>query len=210
MCTMWFGSGRDRAGRGVGRPPRWWLFLGGWFWTWAWGALSISVLYWMPYIQAVVWSLVSCFFDIFHNSWVQYTIEKKEPKRFAQPSTKGSVVEGCANLFDSFFWGVLFLSLIMCKCLQVGDGGEGGGVVLGDSSWGPKVLNLANDVLVLFNGDLAIFAFKVYEESDLIRLRLDKLSDKYVNHDFLMCLHYTLSMVFIGHLSFVNLIVYGC
>jgi hypothetical protein len=119
-------------------------------------------------------------------------------------------VEGCANLFYSFFWGVLFLSLITCKCLQVGDGGEGGGVVFGDSSWGPKALHLANDVLALFNGDLAIFAFKVYEESDLIRLRLDKLSDKYVNHNFFMCLHYTSSMVFIGHLSFVNLIVYGC
>ncbi len=83
-------------------------------------------------------------------------------------------------------------------------------MVFGDSSWGPKALHLANDVLALFNGDLAIFAFKVYEESDLIRLRLDKLSDKYVNHNFFMCLHYTSSMVFIGHLSFVNLIVYGC
>ncbi|CAM6047770.1 unnamed protein product [Sphagnum compactum] len=62
---------------------------------------------------------------------------------------------------------------------EVGDGGEGGGVVFGDSSWGPKALNLANDVLALFNGDLAIFAFKANEESDLIRLRLDKLSDKY-------------------------------
>ncbi len=83
-------------------------------------------------------------------------------------------------------------------------------MVYGDSSWGPKALNLANDVLALFNSDLAIFAFKVYEESDLIRLRLDKLSDKYVNHNFIMCLHYTSSMVFIGQLSFVNLIVYGC
>ncbi len=119
-------------------------------------------------------------------------------------------MEGCENLFDSFFWGVLFLNLITRKCLQVGDGGEGGGVVFGDSSWGPKALNLANDVLALFNAGLAIFSFKVYEESDLIRLRLDKLSDKYVNHNFFMCLHYTSSMVFIGHLSFVNLIVYGC
>lgn len=93
---------------------------------------------------------------------------------------------------------------------EVGDGGEGGGVVFGDSSWGPKALNLANDVLALFKGGLAIFSFKVYEESDLIQLRLDKLSDKYVNHNFFMCLHYTSSMVFIGHLSFVNLIVYGC
>jgi hypothetical protein len=60
----------------------------------------------------------------------------------------------------------------------VGDGGEGGGVVLGDSSWGQTVLDLANDTLAEFNGDLAIFAFKVSKESELIHVRLDKLSDK--------------------------------
>ncbi|CAM6010624.1 unnamed protein product [Sphagnum balticum] len=62
---------------------------------------------------------------------------------------------------------------------EVGDGGEGGGVVLGDSSWGQTVLDLANDTLAEFNGDLAIFAFKVSKESELIHVRLDKLSDKY-------------------------------
>ncbi len=61
---------------------------------------------------------------------------------------------------------------------QVGDGGEGGGVVLGDSPWSQTVLDLATDVLTEFNGELAIFAFKVFKESGVIRVRLDKLSDK--------------------------------
>ncbi len=61
---------------------------------------------------------------------------------------------------------------------QVGDGEEGGGVVLGDSPWSQTVLDLATDVLAEFNGDLAIFAFKVFKESGVIRVRLDKLSDK--------------------------------
>ncbi|KAH9545434.1 hypothetical protein CY35_12G048200 [Sphagnum magellanicum] len=62
---------------------------------------------------------------------------------------------------------------------EVGDGGEGGGVVLGDSPWSQTVLDLATDVLTEFNGELAIFAFKVFKESGVIRVRLDKLSDKY-------------------------------
>ncbi len=61
---------------------------------------------------------------------------------------------------------------------QVGDGEEGGGVVLGDFPWSQTVLDLATDVLAEFNGDLAIFAFKVFKESGVIRVRLDKLSDK--------------------------------
>ncbi len=113
MCTMWFGSGRDGAGRGAGRPPRWWLFLGGWFWTWAWGALSISVVYWMPYVRPVVWSLVSCFFDIFHKSWVQYTIEKKEPKRFAPLHN----MLCCGGLWKSFWF--FFLGSIIPESYHV-------------------------------------------------------------------------------------------
>jgi hypothetical protein len=31
------------------------------------------------------------------------TPQKKESKRFSQPSTTEHVVEGCANLFGSFF-----------------------------------------------------------------------------------------------------------
>jgi hypothetical protein len=61
---------------------------------------------------------------------------------------------------------------------QIGDGEEGGGVVLGDSPWSQTVLDLATDALAEFNGDLAIFAFKVFKESGVIRVRLDKLSDK--------------------------------
>ncbi len=51
-------------------------------------------------------------------------------------------------------------------------------MVLGDFPWSQTVLDLATDVLAEFNGDLAIFAFKVFKESGVIRVRLDKLSDK--------------------------------
>lgn len=61
---------------------------------------------------------------------------------------------------------------------QIGDGGDGGGVVLNGISWGSKALAIAEEVLIPFKDDLKIFAFKVTSRG-YIFIRLDKLSDMY-------------------------------
>lgn len=61
--------------------------------------------------------------------------------------------------------------------LQVGDGGDGGGVVLGETQWGSKALELAEEVVREMGTDFSIFAFKASTDG-LVRVRLDKLSDQ--------------------------------
>ncbi|KAH9288535.1 hypothetical protein KI387_032652, partial [Taxus chinensis] len=61
---------------------------------------------------------------------------------------------------------------------RIGDGEDGGGVVLGDTSWGSKALTTAEEVLLPFKEDLRIYAFKASHRG-YIYVRLDKLSDKY-------------------------------
>ncbi|XP_043722512.1 uncharacterized protein LOC122669736 [Telopea speciosissima] len=60
---------------------------------------------------------------------------------------------------------------------EFGDGGDGGGVVLGDVPWGEKVLSVAREVLLNFS-DMNLYAFKVSPRG-YIYVRMDKLSDKY-------------------------------
>lgn len=60
------------------------------------------------------------------------------------------------------------------------DGGDGGGIVLGDAPWAKAAFRLAEEAVSQFNGALEIFAFKVSKDSGIIRVRVDKLSDKYV------------------------------
>eukprot|EP01018_Ginkgo_biloba_P019281 Gb_19982 [translate_table: standard] len=61
---------------------------------------------------------------------------------------------------------------------EVGDGGDGGGVVLAGTTWGSHALAIAEDVMLPFKDDLEIFAFRVSSSGDIC-IRLDKLSDKY-------------------------------
>ncbi|XP_057839553.1 uncharacterized protein LOC131049503 isoform X2 [Cryptomeria japonica] len=61
---------------------------------------------------------------------------------------------------------------------QIGDGGDGGGVVLGDTLWGSKALAIAEEVLLQFKDDLRLYAFKVSHRG-YVYVRLDKVSDKY-------------------------------
>ncbi|KAF9591558.1 hypothetical protein IFM89_004612 [Coptis chinensis] len=61
---------------------------------------------------------------------------------------------------------------------KIGDGGNGGGVVFGETSWGQRALSIANEILLQFSDDMKIFAFKSTPRG-YIYLRLDKLSDKY-------------------------------
>ncbi|CAM6098040.1 unnamed protein product [Calypogeia fissa] len=59
-----------------------------------------------------------------------------------------------------------------------GDGGTGGGVVVGETEWGKKALDVATQVVAECGKDLSIFAFKASSDR-VIRVRLDKLTDRY-------------------------------
>jgi hypothetical protein len=52
--------------------------------------------------------------------------------------------------------------------------------VLGDAPWAKTALQLAEEAVAEFNGAPEIFAFKVSKDTGIIRVRMDKLSDKYV------------------------------
>ncbi|KAJ0094505.1 hypothetical protein Patl1_16701 [Pistacia atlantica] len=43
---------------------------------------------------------------------------------------------------------------------ELGDGGDGGGVVLQGVSWGERALSIAHEVLLLFGNDIKLYAFK--------------------------------------------------
>jgi ribosome maturation factor RimP len=78
------------------------------------------------------------------------------------------------HLDDDDFWEDDFESEA-----EPGDGGDGGGIILGDAAWAKSALHLAEDAIAEFNGDLSLFAFKAGKDPSRIHVRLDKLSDKY-------------------------------
>ncbi|GAB2234218.1 hypothetical protein Droror1_Dr00003460 [Drosera rotundifolia] len=61
---------------------------------------------------------------------------------------------------------------------EVGDGGDGGGIVLQNVPWGERVLSIAREVLEEFDKDLELFAFKTTPRG-YIYVRLDKISNEY-------------------------------
>ncbi|XP_024994338.1 uncharacterized protein LOC112527773 isoform X2 [Cynara cardunculus var. scolymus] len=61
---------------------------------------------------------------------------------------------------------------------KIGDGGDGGDVVLQNCPWGEKVLSIARDVLLQFGDGIEIFAFKTSPRG-YIYVRLDKLCNEY-------------------------------
>ncbi|KAF0907488.1 hypothetical protein E2562_017413 [Oryza meyeriana var. granulata] len=62
---------------------------------------------------------------------------------------------------------------------EIGDGGDGGGVVLRDVKWGQRALAAAEEVLgEHFGDDVAMFAFKVSPKG-YVYVRLDKLTNRY-------------------------------
>lgn len=61
---------------------------------------------------------------------------------------------------------------------KIGDGGDGGGVVLQNCPWGEKVLSIAQEVLLQFGDDIEIFAFKTSPRG-YIYVRLDRLCNEY-------------------------------
>ncbi|KAJ6807308.1 uncharacterized protein M6B38_172815 [Iris pallida] len=62
--------------------------------------------------------------------------------------------------------------------LYVGDGGGGGGISLAGTWWDKEALTMAEEVLMSFDGDLKIYAFKTSANSK-ISMRIEKLSSKY-------------------------------
>ncbi|KAL6573524.1 hypothetical protein OROHE_001983 [Orobanche hederae] len=61
---------------------------------------------------------------------------------------------------------------------EVGDGGDGGGVVLKNCPWGERALSIAQEVLKEFGEDMELYAFKTSHRG-YIYVRLDKLSNEY-------------------------------
>ncbi|KAK1423142.1 hypothetical protein QVD17_18437 [Tagetes erecta] len=61
---------------------------------------------------------------------------------------------------------------------EIGDGGDGGGIVLQNCPWGERVLSIAQDVLQQFGDDIEIFAFKTSPHG-YIYVRLDRLCNEY-------------------------------
>lgn len=61
---------------------------------------------------------------------------------------------------------------------QVGDGGDGGGLVLHGVPWGELALSIAHEVLTQFGDDMKLFAFKTTPRG-YVFVRLDKLSNEY-------------------------------
>ncbi|PSS28951.1 Ribosome maturation factor RimP like [Actinidia chinensis var. chinensis] len=61
---------------------------------------------------------------------------------------------------------------------EIGDGGDGGGVVLQNCPWGERALSIAREVLLQFGDDMELFSFKTTPRG-YIYVRLDKLSNEY-------------------------------
>ncbi|KAI4386419.1 hypothetical protein MLD38_004351 [Melastoma candidum] len=61
---------------------------------------------------------------------------------------------------------------------KIGDGADGGGIVLQNVPWGEHALSIAQEVLSLFGDDMKLFAFRTTPRG-YIYVRIDKLSNKY-------------------------------
>ncbi|XP_074376911.1 uncharacterized protein LOC141718429 [Apium graveolens] len=60
---------------------------------------------------------------------------------------------------------------------EIGDGGDGGGIVLHNYSWGARALFIAQEVLPQFGDNIELFSFKTTPRR-YIYVRLDKLPNK--------------------------------
>ncbi|KAL4575343.1 hypothetical protein LXL04_022185 [Taraxacum kok-saghyz] len=60
---------------------------------------------------------------------------------------------------------------------RAGDGSGGGGISLAGTKWDEQVLAIAEQVLMSFNGELGIYAFRTFQHS-AIRVRIERLTNK--------------------------------
>nr|XP_043606512.1 uncharacterized protein LOC122578592 [Erigeron canadensis] len=58
-----------------------------------------------------------------------------------------------------------------------GDGGGGGGISLAGTTWDKEAFTIAEEVILSFDGELGIYAFKTLQNST-IRVRIERLSNK--------------------------------
>lgn len=65
--------------------------------------------------------------------------------------------------------------------IELGDGGDGGGIRVGSTKWGKKALEYAEELLSYpeFAGKFKLYAFRAYDALEVVKLRLDKLEDTY-------------------------------
>lgn len=68
------------------------------------------------------------------------------------------------------------VNLTFTLLFKIGDGGDGGGIVLGEVAWGERALSVAREVLLQFD-DIDLYAFKLSPKG-YIYVRLDKLINK--------------------------------
>ncbi|KAL3367739.1 hypothetical protein AABB24_008877 [Solanum stoloniferum] len=61
---------------------------------------------------------------------------------------------------------------------EIGDGGDGGGIVFQSCSWGEQALLIARDVLLPFGDDMELYSFKTSPHG-YIYVRLDKLPNNF-------------------------------
>ncbi|KAM1085533.1 hypothetical protein ACFX2B_011167 [Malus domestica] len=61
---------------------------------------------------------------------------------------------------------------------EIGDGGDGGGVVFQGVPWGERALSIAHEVLTQFEDNVQLFSFKTTPRG-YVYVRLDKLSNEY-------------------------------
>ncbi len=65
--------------------------------------------------------------------------------------------------------------------IEMGDGGDGGGIKVGTTFWGKKALEYAEEVLGYpeFAGKFKLYAFRAYDALETVKVRIDKLEDVY-------------------------------
>ncbi|THG16362.1 hypothetical protein TEA_019157 [Camellia sinensis var. sinensis] len=91
---------------------------------------------------------------------------------------------------------------------EIGDGGDGGGVVLQNCPWGERALSIAHEILLQFGDDMKLYAFKTTPRG-YIYVRLDKLSNDHPEASQLQY-YFSFGFRFILFEAPPSFIRYGC
>lgn len=81
------------------------------------------------------------------------------------------------QFYFPYFFGYICWIWFSSSNIQIGDGGDGGGIVLRSCSWGEQALSIARDVLLPFGDDMELYSFKTSPHG-YIYVRLDKLPNE--------------------------------
>lgn len=69
---------------------------------------------------------------------------------------------------------LMFHLMLVIDFVQIGDGSDGGGVVLHGVPWGERALSIAHEALKQFGDNVKLFSFKTTPRG-YVYVRLDKL-----------------------------------